>query len=274
MAADPPQDSSSLGAGRRSVRTDLLLGIDRVLVAAPDQSAGCGPTTTADPAPAPVTPSSVAGQPPGRGRKLLEELAEGAGPAELLAELEAVYARECPLGSDVEGTRTVVFGEGDPCAELMFIGEAPGEEEDRTGRPFVGRAGRKLDEMISAMGFTREEVYIANVLKTRPPQNRTPLQDEVDASSPFLEAQVSIVRPDVIVALGGPAAKLLLRTEAGITRLRGRWGSYLAGEDAFPVMPTFHPAYLLRNPTLEVRGQVWEDLQAVLERLGRPTPGR
>ncbi|MEC9234044.1 MAG: uracil-DNA glycosylase [Planctomycetota bacterium] len=273
MAADPAQDRSHVEAGRRSVRTDQLLGIDRILVAAREPTAGRKDTaaTPPDSVPAGLPTTNPT---PARGRPLLEELTEGAGPAELLSELEAIYARERPLGSGVEADRTIVFGEGNPCAELMFIGEAPGEEEDRTGRPFVGRAGRKLDEMIAAMGFAREEVYIANVLKTRPPQNRTPLQDEVDASGPFLEAQVSIVRPDVIVALGGPAAKLLLRTEAGITRLRGRWGSYLAGEDAVPVMPTFHPAYLLRNPTLEVRSQVWEDLQAVLERLGRPIPGR
>ena len=273
MAADPAQDRSIIEAGRRSVRTDQLLGIERILVAAPEPMAGREDSTASPPATTPVG-ASISNPSPACGRRLLEELTDGAGPTELLSELESIYTRERPLGSDVEGDRTVVFGEGNPCAELMFIGEAPGEEEDRTGRPFVGRAGGKLDEMIAAMGFTREEVYIANVLKTRPPQNRTPLQDEVDASGPFLEAQVSIVRPGVIVALGGPAAKLLLRTEAGITRLRGRWGSYLAGGDAFPVMPTFHPAYLLRNPTLEVRGQVWEDLQAVLERLGRPIPGR
>lgn len=154
----------------------------------------------------------------------------------------------------------------------MFVGEAPGAEEDRTGRPFVGRAGRKLDEMIKAMGFERGEVYIANVLKTRPPDNRTPLQHEVEACGPYLAAQVQIIQPEVIIALGGPAAKLLLQTETGITRLRGRWGVYDDGADQRPVMPTFHPAYLLRNPTVEVRGQVWDDLKNVLERLGRPLP--
>jgi len=154
----------------------------------------------------------------------------------------------------------------------MFVGEAPGAEEDRTGRPFVGPAGAKLDEMIHAMGYQREEVYIANVLKTRPPNNRTPLEDEVAACGPYLAAQVAIVRPSVIVTLGGPASKLLLKTERGITQLRGSWGIYHTQAMQVPVMPTFHPAFLLRNPTREVRLQVWEDLQQVMGRLGQPRP--
>jgi DNA polymerase len=153
----------------------------------------------------------------------------------------------------------------------MFIGEAPGEEEDRTGRPFVGRAGQKLNEIIKAMGFAREDVYIANVLKSRPPENRTPLEHEVEACAPFLAEQVRIIQPRVIVALGGPASKFLLRTETGITRLRGVWGAYRAGDIEVPVMPTFHPAYLLRNYTVDTRQKVWADMQAVLQVL-RPAP--
>jgi len=153
-----------------------------------------------------------------------------------------------------------VFGEGDPSASLMFVGEAPGETEDRLGRPFVGRAGEKLDEIIRAMGLTREAVYIANVLKSRPPDNRTPLQHEVEACGPWLCRQIAIVRPRAIVTLGGPATKLLLKVEQGITRLRGIWATYRDGEIEIPVMPTFHPAYLLRNYTPETRRQVWDDM--------------
>jgi DNA polymerase len=151
----------------------------------------------------------------------------------------------------------------------MFIGEAPGEEEDRTGRPFVGRAGQKLDEIIAAMKMRREQVYIANILKSRPPNNRTPLLPEVEACAPFLREQIRIIRPAVIVALGGPAAKMLLQTDTGITRLRGQWGTYADGDLRIPVMPTFHPAYLLRNYTRDTRQKMWSDMQAVLERLAQ-----
>jgi DNA polymerase len=163
-----------------------------------------------------------------------------------------------------------VFGEGAADAELMFIGEAPGAEEDRTGRPFVGRAGQKLDDMIHAMGLRRDEVYIANVLKSRPPDNRTPLRHEVDACAPFLARQIRIIEPRVIVTLGGPATKFILDTEIGITKLQGRWARYEDGDLAIDVLPTFHPAYLLRNYTRETREMVWADLQSVISRLGPP----
>ena len=184
-----------------------------------------------------------------------------------LEELRQRHDASCPHCTVVTYHTQTVFGEGDPDARLMFIGEAPGEDEDRTGRPFVGRAGQKLNEIIKAMGFAREQVYIANVLKSRPPENRTPLPNEVAACSPFLQGQVRIIQPVVIVALGGPASKLLLKTEMGITRLRGQWGAYSDGTTPVPVMPTFHPAYLLRNYTRETRQQVWSDMQAVLQRL-------
>lgn len=186
-----------------------------------------------------------------------------------LAALRERHDRECPHCTTATAHTQTVFGEGSADAEVMFVGEAPGEQEDRTGRPFVGRAGQKLEDMIRAMGLSREEVYIANVLKSLPPDNRTPLRHEVEACGPYLVEQVRIIRPRAIVALGGPATKLLLETEEGITRLRGIWASYRAGDLEIPVMPTFHPAYLLRNYTAEVRKQVWSDLTAVLERLGR-----
>jgi DNA polymerase len=152
-----------------------------------------------------------------------------------------------------------------------------GEVEDQLGRPFVGPAGQKLDEMIRAMGFRREDVYIANVLKSRPPDNRTPLPDEVERCGPFLIEQLLAVRPRVIVTLGGPATKLVVGTDAGITRLRGTWQEWAppTGSDCapIPVMPTYHPSYVLRNYTAKVRGEVWSDLKRVLERLGRQPGG-
>jgi DNA polymerase len=199
--------------------------------------------------------------------------------AERLAALQQLHARECPHCTQTTGWTQLVFGEGNPEAEFVFVGEAPGETEDQTGRPFVGPAGDKLNGMIRAMGLERGDVYIANVLKARPPGNRTPLAPEVERCGPYLLAQLAIIRPKVIVTLGGPATKLLLGTELGITRLRGvaaRVTLGLAECSPFevPVMPTFHPAYLLRNYTVETRGQVWSDLQKALELAGRPVPPR
>lgn len=191
--------------------------------------------------------------------------------AERLDALRIRHDAECPHCIAAEYHTRTVFGEGKPDAGLMFIGEAPGAEEDRTGRPFVGRAGKKLEEIMSAMGLSREDVYIANVLKSRPPDNRTPLQPEIDACSTYLAEQIRIIDPRVIVTLGGPATKLLLKTNTGITRLRGAWAEYVddLSDPPFrvPVMPTFHPAYLLRNYTTETRKQVWNDMQMVMERL-------
>lgn len=161
----------------------------------------------------------------------------------------------------------LVFGEGDPDAKLMFIGEGPGEEEDRTGRPFVGPAGELLDKMITAMGLSRDTVYIANVVKYRPPGNRTPTPEEAAVQGPTLAKQVAIIRPTVLVALGGAATKYALSTTTGITRLRGQWAQFVHTDPMLPIMPTFHPAYLLRSYTPDNRKKVWSDLQAVLEKL-------
>ncbi|RMG11740.1 MAG: uracil-DNA glycosylase, partial [Deltaproteobacteria bacterium] len=167
-------------------------------------------------------------------------------------------------------TRTnLVFGVGNPRAEIVFVGEGPGRDEDLAGEPFVGRAGQLLTRMIQAMGYQREEVYICNVVKCRPPGNRDPEPDEVAACEPFLKAQLAAIEPKVVVALGRFAVQCLLGDpNARITRVRGTWHSY-AG---IPLMPTFHPAYLLRNP--KEKRKVWEDLKAVLARIGRPVPAR
>lgn len=188
--------------------------------------------------------------------------------------LKSWHAAHCPHCLVATGHTQLVFGEGDPNAALMFVGEAPGETEDQLGRPFVGRAGKKLDEMIVAMGLSRERVYIANVLKSRPPENRTPLPTEAERCGCTLSGQIAIIRPRCIVALGGPAAKLLLRTDIGITKLRGQWAAlrppeWLPGGEPTQVMPTFHPAYLLRNYTLETRRAVWSDLQQAGQRVSQ-----
>lgn len=156
--------------------------------------------------------------------------------------------------------RNIVFGEGNPKAELMFVGEGPGADEDASGRPFVGRAGQLLTKMIEAMGYKREDVYIANTVKCRPPENRTPEKDELDTCIPFLFRQIAVIRPKVIVALGNPAQQSLLDTKTGITRMRGSFHDYprLTG---IKVMPTFHPAYLLRSP--DKKREAWEDLKMV-----------
>jgi len=169
---------------------------------------------------------------------------------------------ECTRCKLHQGRTHIVFGVGNPRAKLLFIGEGPGADEDAQGEPFVGRAGRKLNEMIRAIGLRREEVYIANVVKCRPPQNREPEADEVATCTPFLFAQIEAIRPRVIVTLGAPATKTVLGTKVGITRLRGTWHSY----KGIPVMPTFHPAYLLRAYTPENRRKVWEDLKAARAR--------
>jgi DNA polymerase len=176
-----------------------------------------------------------------------------------LDDVRVEHDAHCPHCTVVTGYTQTVFGEGNPNAALMFIGEAPGAEEDAQGVPFVGAAGQKLNEIIQAMGFTREDVYIANVLKSRPPDNRTPLPSEVELCGTYLKQQIEIVSPLVIVTLGSPATKYLLQTTTGITRLRGNWSEYLGT----PVMPTYHPAYLLRNYTKETRQEVWSDMKQV-----------
>ena len=160
-------------------------------------------------------------------------------------------------------TRTqTVFGEGDSRARLVFVGEGPGHEEDQQGRPFVGAAGQLLTKIIQAMGLAREEVYIGNIIKCRPPGNRNPAPDEIDACLPYLQRQLKVIRPDYICALGAVAAKTLLETETPISRLRGRLHTY--GD--MKIMPTYHPAYLLRNP--DKKRDVWEDVQVLMREMG------
>jgi uracil-DNA glycosylase family 4 len=188
-------------------------------------------------------------------------------PAAALAAIreEMGDCQRCRLAS---GRKTIVFGQGNPRAELMFVGEAPGAEEDAQGLAFVGRAGQLLTDIIEkGLRMRRADVWIGNILKCRPPQNRNPEPDEALACQPFLEAQIRAIRPRVLVGLGKFGAHWLLKTAEPITRLRGRVGEY----EGIPVMPTYHPAYLLRNPA--GKKDVWEDMKVVLRLLGRPVPG-
>ncbi|MFQ5590518.1 MAG: uracil-DNA glycosylase [Phycisphaerae bacterium] len=216
-------------------------------------------------------------------------LPDGTGPAESAAAntaneekaarlraLDEAHVRGCTKCSLCRTRTQTVFGQGDPSARVVFTGEAPGYEEDQQGLAFVGRAGQLLTRMISAMGLTRDDVFICNVLKCRPPGNRDPSAEEILACSPYLREQLEIIRPEVLVALGSPAAKTLLRTSQSIGKLRGRFHEYYLSERPgdgpfIPVMPTYHPAYLLRNPA--EKRKVWEDLQQVMAKLGLDTPG-
>ncbi|MDP1828485.1 MAG: uracil-DNA glycosylase [Archangium sp.] len=170
---------------------------------------------------------------------------------------------DCKRCKLCNGRTQIVFGSGNPRAELVFVGEGPGEEEDKQGIPFVGAAGQLLTKMIEAMKFSRDTVYICNVVKCRPPGNRNPEPEEIQSCEPFLRAQLRVIKPKVIVALGKFAAQTLLREDTTITRLRGQWRSY----EGIDLMPTFHPAYLLRSP--EEKKKAWMDLQEVMKRLGK-----
>jgi DNA polymerase len=170
---------------------------------------------------------------------------------------------ECTRCRLAAGRSRIVFGDGNPHADLLFVGEGPGAEEDRQGLPFVGRAGELLTSMIEkGLGIPRSQVYICNIVKCRPPENRTPLADEASACRPFLDGQIRAVAPKVIVALGKPATSLLLGRDVPITRVRGTWHEYRG----IPLMPTYHPAFVLRQYTVENRRLVWEDLKAALAR--------
>jgi uracil-DNA glycosylase len=284
---------------RQHVETDRLLGVDAVPVGRLVEPSPANPNQTVSPEPHPQassagdhssekaasplsTPSQPAAPPPAQAdapqlsvlfSPPQREQAPAMDRAAKLSILEAIDAGEvrgCTKCELCRGRTQTVFGEGDADADLMFIGEGPGQSEDEQGRPFVGRAGELLNKMITAMGLKREQVYIANVVKCRPPNNRTPTPAEVDACWDYLRRQIRTIQPRVIVTLGGPATKMILQTREGITRIRGTWHQYddpTFGGPPVPVMPTFHPAYLLRSYTMDNRKKVWSDLLAVMERL-------
>ena len=196
------------------------------------------------------------------------DTSEKASRLQALDEQQVRGCRKCGLA---DGRSKTVFGQGSANARLVFVGEAPGFEEDRQGVAFVGRAGQLLTRIIQAMTLTRENVFICNVLKCRPPNNRDPAPDEITACSPYLVEQLAIIQPEVIVALGAPAARTLLDTNEGIGRLRGRFHDFyidgpMSGGNPIPLMPTYHPAYLLRSP--QHKANAWADLQQVMALLG------
>ncbi|MFZ3266061.1 MAG: uracil-DNA glycosylase [Terriglobales bacterium] len=182
----------------------------------------------------------------------------------------------CPLHK--QGRKQIVFGVGNPAAELMFVGEGPGADEDEQGEPFVGRAGQLLNNMIKAMGIAREQVYIANIVKCRPPGNRTPEREECETCSPFLMRQIAVIKPKVIVALGATAAKTLLAMNSSMAQLRGRFYDFkptgVRSDDpdwqGCKLAVTYHPAFLLRDP--RQKGEAWKDLQMVMKELGLKAP--
>jgi uracil-DNA glycosylase family 4 len=196
------------------------------------------------------------------GKKALEMFLRGARGVKSLAELKEMMRKchKCAIGED---RLNLVFGEGSENAEIVFVGEAPGADEDEQGRPFVGRAGKLLRNIIRAMGYEPEEVYIANILKCRPPANRDPLPEEMERCFPYLVMQLELIKPKVIVAVGKHAAHALLGVKTPITKLRGNMGRFRG----IPVMPTFHTSYLLRNQNAKI--DVFNDMNRVLEFLGR-----
>ena len=213
--------------------------------------------TTDAPAPTTAVPASDAAAPTAPAEET------SLATVNTLAELRAEIG-DCQRCRLCEKRNTIVFGVGNPDAEIMFIGEGPGYEEDKQGEPFVGRAGQLLTQIITkGMQMQRSDVYIANVVKCRPPENRNPEPDEIAACEPFLAKQLELIRPKVIIALGKFAAQTLLKDTTPITRLRGKWQSY----HGIKLMPTLHPAYLLRNP--KDKRLVWEDIKAVLRETGR-----
>lgn len=232
----------------------------------------------APPAPPPVVPSTLVEPKPAP--QVVYTDAPRIEAQRLLDDIRARYEKDAPHKHFVTDHHSIVFGEGDPRARLMFIGEAPGAEEDKCGRPFVGRAGQLLDKMIEAMGLRRQDVYIANVLKTRPPGNATPTLEECARCAPYLFEQIRAVQPEVIVTLGLPATRVMLNSMDSMGNLRGKWASFPAPGvlappgDPVPVVPTYHPAFLLRSYTKENRAKVWSDLQMAAKRLGLAAPGR
>jgi len=256
VSAAPEDEARTLIASARGLLVELLEeGVERFearLERAPRLPPPAQPRPSAPPSfaleggatPAPTTPVAELGE-----RRSLEAVRAELG--------------ECTRCRLSEGRTELVFGDGNPDADLMFVGEGPGAEEDKRGLPFVGRAGELLTQMIEkGLEIARSDVYICNIVKCRPPQNRTPLPDEVSTCRPFLDGQIDAIRPRVLVALGKPATSLLLGRDVAITQVRGTWHEYRG----IPVMPTFHPAFILRQYSRENRQLVWEDLKAALAR--------
>lgn len=246
---------------------DELRFLTRALRAHLEWQAVTGATGLERAAPTQAAPSVVASAPAVTAPA--SDLASSAQGEPRRLDVLAEIVRACTRCGLCKQRKQAVFARGTGSSGVCFVGEGPGADEDAQGQPFVGKAGQLLDRMIEAMGLGRDEVYVCNIVKCRPPDNRKPEPDEMAACMPYLSEQLELVAPRVIVALGATAVQGLLGTSEGIMRMRGKWKSYRGQID---VMPTFHPAYLLRTPA--AKREVWEDLQEVLRRIGRSVPPR
>jgi uracil-DNA glycosylase len=247
-----------LAARRHSVwlRSERAFGLQSVLV-----GEGKPQQTQAVPRQDSPSPGSlfIASQPPAASRE--EKIVR-------LKQMDDGEVKPCTRCRLSQTRKQTVFGEGDPDSRIFFIGEGPGENEDLQGRPFVGRAGELLNKMIAGMGLRREQVFIANIVKCRPPGNRCPAPDEVETCTPYLVRQLEIIRPKVIVTLGLPASKYMLDSKLSMGKLRGQWHEWRG----IKLMPTYHPAFLLRAYTEQNRADVWSDLKEVMAEVGLPIP--
>lgn len=233
------------------------------LAAADIPQVATAPAAAASPVAAPAARMSAAAPPPPE--VAVQSAREAARTAASLDELRALM--ESFEGCALKATATrLVFADGNPQARVMFVGEAPGRDEDIAGLPFVGRSGQLLDRMMAAIGLDRGSAYIANIIPWRPPGNRDPSAQETQICLPFIKRHIELVDPDVLVCLGKPSTQTLLETTEGIVRTRGRWFEYQTGKRAIPALPTFHPAYLLRQPLS--KRQSWQDFRAVARKLG------
>lgn len=284
MATDPRRELGEIAAALRAyleVQQDTgAMGIPRRAKGAP-RAAAAAPVPVPAPVPAvePAPPPPPKHEPiviPDPAKPAAAAKPAPAAPAKAPRALDVIQAEvaactKCGLGA----TRTnTVFARGNPNAKLVFVGEAPGADEDAQGLPFVGRAGQLLDKMIVAMGLDPEkDVYVCNIIKCRPPGNRRPEPEETNACIPYLHEQLAVIDPKVIVALGNTAVGTLLDTKLGITKVRGNWKLY---KGRIPVMPTYHPSYLIRPSAqqAEAKKQAWEDLQAVMKELGLKPPAK
>jgi len=237
----------------------------QTLEVSPETLAALKPATAPKPVPAPTPaarPSAPRAVPPATQAPQSTVRVIGKTLEEIAGQIRACSA--CPLHSSRKNT---VPGEGNPNRpDIMFVGEGPGADEDEQGRPFVGAAGQLLDKMIAGMGYKREEVFIANIVKCRPPGNRVPLPEEMNACVPYLKVQIALIQPKIIVALGKTAVQGLLQQDVAITKFRGTWCKY----EGIDLMPTYHPSFLLRSPSH--KGDAWTDLKAVLTKLGKEPP--
>jgi uracil-DNA glycosylase len=236
---------------------------DPDILAGPRETALAKPPRTA-PAAIPVSIPAARGEPMAAPEAAIQSAREAARTAPTLEVLRALL--ENFDGCALKSTATrLVFADGNPQARIMFVGEAPGREEDIEGLPFVGRSGKLLDRMISAIGLDRSSAYIANVIPWRPPGNRTPTPQETQLCLPFIQRQIELVNPDVLVTLGNPSTQTLLSTREGIMKTRGRWFEYDTGTRVIRALATFHPAYLLRSPSY--KRLAWQDLRAIAKAL-------